>query len=157
LANSIIGIGSGTDWNTRPIYRFEDMAAIGDYGLAEDTIEPANVTDLDTLAALARAEVNSRRYPRKMLKLEVVNTRGIFNQFDTGDIVAALIPGYSYGGLVVPVRVLGREIDEQSGKLTLVTQVVEGEQASLLTMYTKAKYGDTGGPNGVQYDTLRLG
>jgi hypothetical protein len=125
MCNACWAIGGGQTWDDRPKVYYEDLQSILVYGLHEDTVEFDDVTSLDTLHTHAVNEVQTRNKPRRTLKLDINNSRGYFASIREGDIVSAYIPEYGFSGLYVPIKVLGREMNEENEVITLAAEIVE--------------------------------
>lgn len=141
------GDGNSPDdgWSTRPKALFTDLDSVGRYGLAEDILEVEDVSDVATLQERARQEVDKRKHPRRTLSFSLTQRRDLWGQFEEGDIVAVHVPNYGFSGLVVPFRVMGREITEASSTMRVAGEVLDGEQAQTLKMFSQTHYGSGGG------------
>jgi hypothetical protein len=74
------------------------------------------------------------------LSFVLTERRDLWGQFREGDILARQIPYYGFNGLVVPFRVLGREISEDTDTMTVAGEVLAGEQAENLNMFRNRQY-----------------
>ena len=151
FANAIIAAGkppentnSNSDptaeWNQRPRAEFIDWASVGDDGYAEDVLELPEITDSAMLREKAHEEVERRKNPKLLLGLTLNRKRKLWSKFRDGDIVAVHMPTYGYTGLVVPYRILGREIDDDSATMAVAGEVVVGKEAEALSLFKQALY-----------------
>lgn len=133
---------AGTSLNdTRPHVTYADWVAIADDGLSQDTIENPNTSSTDTLLRLAKQAVDKRRRPLRTLAITLNRKRGNWANFSDGDIIQVQLPSYDFTGIAVPFRVLARDVSYDLGSMAITGEVMDGEEALLLDMYTKTIYG----------------
>lgn len=147
--NSIMAFGKAPenasgDGDHRPKVSYKDNADIAQYGLFEDTVEFPEISDTTTLLRLAQQEVERRKRPVRTLTFTLNRKRGNWAAFEDGDIVAIQLPLYDFTGVVVPLRVMGRDINYSAGTMEIAGTVVDGEEALLLDMYKYSIYGAGG-------------
>jgi hypothetical protein len=133
------------EWERRPKATYTDWDSVGQYGLSEDTVEVQDISDPNTLMALARRDVELRKFTHRTLTFPLNRERGLWSKFADGDVVCVHLPFYMFGGAAVPFRVLGRQINEDTETMTVTGEVVVGAKAQALSMYRQAHYsGDAG-------------
>lgn len=140
-------LGEGEDeWAARPKAVYTDPSVSDENEeLSEDVLECPGVSDLTTLLTLAKAEASRRKHPIYSLHFRMNNARSLWALFEPGDTICIQKPFYAFTGMVVPFRVLGYEVDEETSTLTVAGEVVVGERAASLAMYTRAHYGSGAG------------
>ncbi len=157
FANSILAVGKAgegsgnnpsgpeAEWERRPKAEYTDWDSVGEEGLSEDVLDVSEVENVDTLMRMAHEEATTRARPRIPTSFNLNRKRLLWSKFTDGDIVCLQIPYYGFTGLAVPYRILGREINEEAGSMTIAGEVVEGERAQLLSMYANFHYGTDAG------------
>lgn len=151
-ANAVIAVGKAPDgdtngnndptaeWNRRPRAEYVGWTAVGDYGYAESVLDLPDVSDPAMLLDRAHKEVETLQQPKRTLGLVLNRQRGLWSQFRDGDVVCVYLPNYGYAGMAVPFRVLGREIDDETGSMTVAGEIVTGAAAESLSMYKLANF-----------------
>lgn len=159
FANSIIALGkspsssnsnnnsSGDDWGGRPKGQFIDIASVSEDGLAEDVVDYSDITDVATLATLAEQQVQIRKYPKRTITFNLNTLRGLWGTFFLGDKITVICPFYSFGGLVIPVRVTGLQvtIDTSTEDLAVTADVINGIDAISLDYYKAFQWNNAAG------------
>jgi hypothetical protein len=130
-----------SSYSKRPKAEYVDWASVDKYGLMEDHISKDDITDLATLMQIATTTVEERKWPKRIFSFNLNRRRGLWSQFTDGDIICVQAPYYGFTGMAIPFRVLGREVNEDTGSMTVAGEVVVGEKAQLLKMFSNAHYG----------------
>lgn len=110
VANSVITVGSGSDWSERPIGLAVDIRSIAQYGYRE-YVEYVSTGDQETLDTVAHSLLTTMSTPRQMISITVVDrSPAYFRDYDIGDIVATnlFVRGGDDWFFDDPVRVIGR-------------------------------------------------
>lgn len=128
-------------WSTRPKARYTDDIEVGAEGFREDLLEVQGVTDVTVLRQKAQEEVQKRKHPKTTLSFILNQRRQLWGKFQEGDIICVHFPYVNFTGMVIPYRVMGREISIDKGTMVVAGEVVQAEEAQSLEYYKNMNYG----------------
>ncbi len=155
FANSILAVGKqpedsgGTGgggeeedgWAKRPKVWYTDEESVSAYGLSQDILDVSEATLVTALLLKAQQEVEKRKLPKRVLGFSLIGVPALWGKFQEGDIVCCHVPDYSFGGMVVPVKIMARGIDESTRTMSVVGEIIAGAEAVTLKMYLSSAYG----------------
>jgi hypothetical protein len=149
MANYVYGVGKlregyevpeGEDeYSHRPVVERSDTNSIDRYGLIEGVVE-LDAEDPSTLAAQTETELEKHAWPVIVSNPIINNRSGLWGQFKERDIITLHLPEVGYGGVVVPARVTGREVDPERELMTLACEIVQGRRAETLDLFRYMHY-----------------
>jgi len=124
VVNTHYAVGEGSVWDeTRPVVIGRSSESVASYGLRENREIYTGVSMPATLEMHARNVLKHKAHPQRIFKLKVTNDEpGLFSAYGLGDVVGCVLPGYTFGGLDEPIRVIGREYDPASGVCSLIVE-----------------------------------
>ncbi|HIP95654.1 MAG TPA: hypothetical protein EYH32_00380 [Anaerolineae bacterium] len=124
VINYVVVPGSGTGWgDDRQVAYAKEEESKQLYGLREDCVLRAGVTQVTTLHRHAEWYIREMAYPHTRMTLHVTNTTPArFSDYDVGDIVRVVLPSYGFCGYDRACRVLAREFDPVTGRCAVVLE-----------------------------------
>lgn len=117
-------VGEGTTWGDDRNYAYEsDAASMSDYGYREGSEIRADVSEQDTLDAIAESLLAEYKDPHSILTLRAANLApAAFADYTLGDTIRVQLPTYGFEGYDHMVRIYAREYDPALGECNLVVR-----------------------------------
>ena len=105
--------GEGSTWGEeRLVSQGSDDGSRSRYGLRQGSAIYTSVSVQATLDAHASTLLAESKDPHNMFELSAIDEAPAgFEEYDIGDVVAAELPSYGFGGFRGNIKILGREYD----------------------------------------------
>lgn len=130
IATALHVIGGGDGGSIIGVNRLylylPSRSAIAVYGLVEGKYELSDVADPILLREAGERELATRSRAVRTLGVNLDDRFHAWGTFWLGDTIRLALRGVDFAGYDGPVRVNGIQIDEDSGKMGLVVEVVDG-------------------------------